>query len=179
MNVTITLGGLFIGLVLILRQFLPDAWGAVMKGGGGAAQPGVASGKFTLRAHAPFLIGTTVGMLAISCPGGLIGTLAAKAVGISNTVGDKVVSGGVGAAATSVTRHAATAVTPFGGLITVLAVVAVIILRKTLDKRAKGQMFSGVWAGSTLGLSAGAAGITATVLIPLVNQAGALIGGQL
>lgn len=179
MNVTITLGGLAVGLVLILRQFLPDAWAALMKKGGGPTEGGASASKFNLRAHVPFLIGTTVGMLAISCPGGIIGTLAAKAVGISNTVGDKVVSSGVGATATSVTRHAAATVTPFGGLVTFLAVVAVILLRKTLNKQAKGQMFSGVWAGSTLGLSAGAAGLTATVLIPLVNQAGALLGGQL
>lgn len=175
MNVTITLGGLFIGLLLIVRQFAPAGWAAFAKKGGGDG----GHSKFNLRDHAPFLAGTTIGMLVISMPGGILGQIAAKIVGVSNTVGDKVVSGTTGAAAAAVNRSAPATMTAFGAIITLLLVAAVVFLRKHLEKRARGQMFAGVWCGTTLGLSAGAAGLTAAVLIPLVNQAGQLIGGQL
>lgn len=184
MTVPITLGGLLIGLILLLRQFLPATWAMLKmkasKGGkgGGDHDGNAAPGRFNLREHVPFLLGATLGMLAISCPGGIIGTIAAKIVGFSNTAGDKVLASGAGGASTSVTRHAATAMTQYGGLVTVLLVAAVIILRKILDKAHKRQMFSGVWCGSTLGLSAGAAGLLGTVLIPAANQLGAFIGGQ-
>ena len=36
MNATITLGGLLVGLALLLREFLPTAWGAAMKRVGAA-----------------------------------------------------------------------------------------------------------------------------------------------
>ncbi|NUS14550.1 MAG: hypothetical protein HOY69_24650 [Streptomyces sp.] len=180
MNVTITLGGLFVGLVLIVRQFAPAAWAAIAKKGKGASvEGGAPGGKFNIRDHLGFLVGATIGMLVISMPGGVLGQMAAKVVGISNSVGDKVVSGASGAAAAAVNRAAPTAMTAFGTIVTLLLVAAVFFLRKHLEKRVKGQMFAGIWCGTTLGLSAGAAGLTAAVLIPLVNQAGQLIGGQL
>ncbi|MCC9307707.1 hypothetical protein LN042_11465 [Kitasatospora sp. RB6PN24] len=181
MNVTITLGGLLVGLVLILRQFLPATWGLLKLKAGGKGKspdPDAAPARFNLREHIPFLLGATVGMLAISCPGGIICTLAAKIVGFSNTAGDKVLAAGAGGTTTSVTRHAAASMTQYGALVTVLLVAAVIILRKLLDKKARGQLGAGVWCGSTLGLSAGAAGLLGSVLIPAVNQLGHMIGGQ-
>lgn len=181
MNVTITLGGLLVGLVLILRQFLPATWAALKLKTGGKGKsldPDAAPARFNLREHAPFLLGATVGMLAISCPGGIIGTIAAKIVGFSNTAGDKVLAAGAGGQTTAVTRHATTTMTQYGALVTVLLVAAVIILRKLLDKKMRGQLGSGIWCGSTLGLSAGAAGLLGSVLIPAVNQLGHMIGGQ-
>lgn len=182
MTVTITLGGLLVGLVLILRQFLPATW-ALLKLRAGAKRGGghedhIAPARFNLREHIPFLIGATLGMLAISCPGGIIGTIAAKIVGFSNTAGDKVLASGAGGATTSVTRHATAAMSQYGAMVTMLLVAAVVIMRKILDKTHKRQMFSGVWCGSTLGLSAGAAGLLGTVLIPAANQVGAFLGHQ-
>jgi hypothetical protein len=182
-NVTITLGGLLVGLVLILRQFLPATW-ALLKLKAGKShghhhdQENAAPARFNIREHVPFLLGAIVGMLAIACPGGFIGIAAAKIVGISNTAGDKVLAAGAGGSTTAVTRHATATMTQYGALVTVLLVAAVIILRKLLDKRMRGQLGSGLWCGSTLGLSAGAAGLLGSVLIPAANQLGHLIGGQ-
>lgn len=180
MSITITLGGLLVGLVLLLRQFLPNAWTLlkVKAGRKGDGDAPAAGGKFNLREHVPFILGAILGMLAIACPGGIIGTIAGKIAGFSNAAGDKVLSSGAGGATTSVTRHATATMTQYGAMVTVLLVAAVIIIRKSLDKTHKKQMFSGVWCGSTLGLSAGAAGLLGTVLIPAANQLGAFLGHQ-
>jgi len=180
-TVTITLGGLLVGLILILRQFLPATW-ALLKlkagKGGKGGDDGAAPARFNIREHVPFLLGATLGMLAISCPGGIIGTIAAKIVGFSNTAGDKVLTSGAGGATTAVTRHATATLNQYGAVVTVLLLAAVIILRKVLDKTHRKQLGSGVWCGSTLGLSAGAAGLLGTVLIPAANQLGQFLGGQ-
>lgn len=184
MNATVTLGGLVVGLILLMREFLPVAWATVgaRRGGGGAVKlekggAPAASKGFDVRAHLPFLGGLVIGMLAISCPGGIIGTTAARILGLSNTLGDKALSTGTGAAATAVTRHAGTQVTAPGAVITLLLIAGVIILRKALPKQARRQLLAGIWCGVTLGLSSGAAGLTGSVLIPAANQLGAALGG--
>jgi hypothetical protein len=179
-NATVTLGGLVVGLILLMREFLPVAWQLVGKRGGSVKLDkgeAPASKGFDVRAHAPFLGGLAIGMLAISSPGGIIGTTAARILGLSNTIGDKALATGTGAASTAVTRHAAAHVTPAGAVITLLLIAGVIILRKSLPKPARKQLIAGLWCGATLGLSSGAAGLTGSVLIPAANQLGAALGG--
>jgi hypothetical protein len=177
------MGGLVVGLILLMREFLPVLWAMIgAKRGAGKVHmekgEAPAPGKgFDVKAHLPFLGGLTIGMLAISCPGGIIGTIAAKVLGLSNTLGDKALTTGTGAAATAVTRHAATQITPAGGVVTLLLIAAVVILRKTLPKPARQQLLAGLWCGVTLGLSSGAAGLTGSVLIPAANQLGAALSG--
>lgn len=180
MNATLTLGGLVVGAALHIREFAPAAWATVMKKSskGESGQPAEGGGKFNLRAHAPFLLGDAIGMLAISCPGGFVGTAAAKALGISNSIGDKALSSGVGGQATLAAQHAAHTMDQYGAAIVLLLIITVIVLRKALPKPQKKQLAAGVWSGSTLGLSSAAAGLTAAVLIPLVEQAGHALGGQ-
>jgi hypothetical protein len=182
-NATITLGGLLVGFALLLREFLPAVWAMVMKRRG--AQHGhtgdhQAGGHgFNLREHVPFLIGSTVGMLAICCPGGILGIAAAKILGISDATGDKALAGGVGGGpAVAVTRHAAASLDQYGAMVTLLLVVGLFFLRRHLEKRQKGKILAGLWCGSTLGLSAGAAGLVGAMLIPVVEQLGHALGGQ-
>jgi hypothetical protein len=181
MNATVTMGGLVVGLILLMREFLPVVWPMIAKRGGGSFRTdsgeGHVPGRFDLRAHLPFLGGLVIGMLAISAPGGIIGTIAARILGLSNTLGDKALATGTGSAATAVTRHAATQITPAGAVVTLLLIAGVIILRKTLPKPARRQLFAGIWCGITLGLSSGAAGLTGSVLIPAANQLGQALGG--
>jgi hypothetical protein len=175
---TITLGGLVVGLTLIMREFLPVAWAAIGKGKAGKGDGDApASGKFDPKAHVPFFAGTGVGMLAISTPGGIIGAIAAKVLGISNALGDKALAAGVGGATTSVTRHGAAQLSIYGSAVVLLLVIAIIILRKKLAKPQKRQLGAGLWCGVTLGLSSAAAGLTASVLIPAVEQLGHALGG--
>jgi hypothetical protein len=175
------MGGLCVGLILLMREFLPVAWAMVGKRGGAPrvdnGQAPATSRSFDVRAHLPFLGGLVIGMLAISSPGGIIGTTAAKVLGLSNTLGDKALSTGTGAGTIAVTRHAAAHISPSGAVVTLLLIAAVIILRKSLPKPARKQMAAGLWCGITLGLSAGAAGLTASMLVPAANQLGAALGG--
>lgn len=175
----VTLGGLGVGAALLIREFAPNAWGHLMrsKGKGGGEQADSAGG-FNIRAHVPFLLGAALGMLAISVPGGFIGSMAGHILGISNSIGDKVLSSGAGGATTAATRHAAQTMDQYGSLIVVLLVFAVFVLRKTLAKPHRKAMRFGIWCGCTLGLSAGAAGLTASVLIPLAEQLGHALGSQ-
>jgi hypothetical protein len=174
---TITLGGLVVGITLLLREFLPVAWAALGKGKAGKGDGEATAGKFDPKAHIPFFAGTGVGMLAISTPGGIIGTIAAKILGISNAVGDKALAAGVDGGSVSVTRHGAGTLSIYGSAVVLLLVIAIIILRKKLAKPQRRQLGSGLWCGVTLGLSSAAAGLTAAVLIPAVEQLGHALGG--
>lgn len=175
---TITLGGLVVGLTLIMREFLPVAWAAIGKGKASKGDSdGPAGGKFDPKAHLGFFAGAVVGMLAISTPGGIIGVIAAKMLGISNALGDKALSAGVGGASVSVTRHGAAQLSLYGSAVVLLLVIGLLILRKRFAKPQRRQLGAGLWCGVTLGLSSAAAGLTASVLIPAVEQLGHALGG--
>lgn len=185
MNVTITLGGLLIGLAILVRQFLPWIWKALpglkaKRGGkpGGEPHPD-ASGKLDAHEHIPFGIGTLVGMLAIASTGGLLGKSAGWIVQGSNKIGDTALHQGTASASTSVTRHASTQLADTGSMVALLLVVGVAVLWKVIDKARRRQMFSGVWCGSTLGLSAGAAGLLGSVIIPTANNIGGFLAGKM
>lgn len=176
---TVTLGGLGVGAALLIREFAPNGWNHLMrsKGKGGGEQT-ESTGGFNIRAHIPFLLGAALGMLAISVPGGFIGTAAGHILGISNSLGDKLLSAGTGGHTTAATRHAAQTMDQYGSLVVALLVFAVFVLRKTLAKPHRKALRFGVWCGCTLGLSAGAAGLTASVLIPIAEQLGHALGSQ-
>ncbi|MFI6443806.1 hypothetical protein [Kitasatospora sp. NPDC050543] len=184
MNATVTLGGLAVGIVLHIREFGPGLWATLMKKAGKSGPPrgdaeGEAKGKFDIKAHVPYLVGDAIGMLAIATPGGFIGVAAAKISGISNTIGDMVLSSGTGSPTTAATRAAAHTMDSYGSLVVLLLIATVFVLRKSMPKPQRKQLITGLWSGSTIGLSAGAAGITAAVLIPVAEQLGHAIGGQL
>jgi hypothetical protein len=179
---TVTLGGLAVGIVLHIREFGPGLWATVVKKAGKTSLTkgdGETPGKFDIKAHTPYLIGDGIGMLAIAVPGGFIGNIAGKILGISNSLGDKVLSAGAGSPTVAATRAAAHTMDSYGSLVVLLLIATVIVLRKSMPKPQRKQLLTGIWSGSTIGLSAGAAGITAAVLIPVAQQLGHAIGGQL
>jgi hypothetical protein len=147
------------------------------KAGKGGDSGGDTGGKFNIKAHITWLLGAAVGMLAISCPGGISRTAAGKMLGLSNTIGDKLLSSGTGGHTTAATRHAVEVMDDYGALVVLLLIAGVLILRKALPQQQKSKLGWGVWAGCTLGLSAGAAGLTGTVLVPLAEQLGHALGG--
>lgn len=181
MNTTVTLGGVVVGTALHIREFAPAAWATLMKKSGksGGGEPAEGGGKFNIRAHVPFLAGDTIGILAISCPGGFIGGTAGKILGFSNTVGDKVLSSGAGAQTVAATRDAAHAMDQYGAAIVVLLVFTAVILRKALPRPQKRQLGAGMWSGATIGLSSAASGLAGAALVPLVEQLGHALGGAM
>ncbi|WP_282204523.1 hypothetical protein [Kitasatospora fiedleri] len=182
MNTTVTLGGVVVGTALHIREFAPAAWATFAKKAASktdGAPPAAAAAKFNLRDHVPFLVGDAIGMLAISCPGGLIGTAAGKVLGFSNTIGDKVLSSGVGGSTVAATRDAAHAMDQGGAAVVVLLVFTAFVLRKTMQKPQKKALGTGMWSGATLGLSSAASGIAAAALVPVAEQLGHTLGGAL
>lgn len=178
MNTTVTLGGVVVGTALHIREFAPAAWATLMKKTGkGDGQPAEGAGKFNLKAHAPFLAGDVIGVLAISCPGGFIGNAAGRILGFSNALGDKVLSSGVGGHAIAATHHAAQVMDDSGAAVVVLLVFTAFILRKALPKPQKRQLGAGMWGGATLGLSSAASGVAGAALVPLAEQLGHALGG--
>lgn len=168
MKVTVGLGSLFVGLFLILREFLPVLWPMVTKKGT----------KFEPKPHLPFALAFCIGALAISVPGGVVRTVASKIVGISNGIGGKIVSGGAGGNNHNVTHTTTSGMTALGALVTVLLLAGLWILRKTLNDDDRKKLRAGIITGITLGLCAGLTGLTDQALVPLVNQIGEAIGGQ-
>lgn len=169
MTVTVGIGSLFVGLFLILREFLPVVWPIITKKG---------TAKFEAKPHLPFALAWCIGALAISLPGGIVRTAASKVVGISNGIGGKIVSGGAGGNGHDITHTTNGGMTALGALVTLLLIAGLVILRKTHDDATKKQIRGGIIAGITLGLCAAASGITDSALVPLVNQIGSAIGGQ-
>lgn len=186
MNATVTLGGLAVGIVLHVREFGPGIWAAAMKKAGKSGPPTAkgdgdaeAKGKFDIKAHVPYLLGDAIGMLAITCPGGFIGKGAEKILGISNSIGNKALSSGVGGEQVAAAQHAAHTLDQYGSMVVLILVASLFLLRKALPKPQRKQLAAGCWSGATVGLSAGAAGIAGAVLVPLAQQIGHALGGQL
>jgi hypothetical protein len=176
-NTTVTLGGVVVGTALHIREFAPAAWATLMKKSGKGSEAPETSGKFNIKAHVPFLAGDTIGILAISCPGGFIGAAAGKVLGFSNAVGDKVLSSGAGGGTVAATRDAAQAMDQYGAAIVVLLIFTAVVLRKALPKPQKRQLGAGMWSGATIGLSSAASGLAGAALVPLVEQLGHALGG--
>jgi len=178
-NTTVTLGGVVFGTALHIREFAPAAWATLMKktGKGDGAPAADSGGKFNIKAHVPFLAGDAIGILAISCPGGIIGNAAGRVLGFSNAIGDKVLSSGAGGHTVAATRHAAQVMDDYGAAIVVLLIVTVFVLRKALPKPHKRQLGAGLWSGATLGLSSAASGLAGAALVPLAEQLGHALGG--
>ncbi|MFE7047097.1 hypothetical protein ACFVAM_01815 [Streptomyces californicus] len=161
MNTALSVGGLGIGLA-VLVWYLLRWWNA---------QKAVKTGK-DWRSLTPLASGITLGILAASCAGGLLGTAAGWVRNLSNMAGDKVITGATGTATQTIGTAGVPALTPGGAIIVLAAFVSLFALwKKVKDTSRKPLAFGGV-AGATVGMSPGIAGSVAIALIPLVNEAG-------
>lgn len=168
MNVSLTVGGLAVGLS-VLAWYLIRWWNT---------QKAVKTGK-DWKSLTPLAGGIALGILAASCAGGLLGTIAGWIRKLSNAAGDKVVSGATGTNTQSLGAAGVPALTAGGALLTVVAFVVLIALWKKIKDTSRKPLFFGSVAGVTLGMSPGIAGTLAIALIPLANNAGNSILGIL
>ncbi|MFC9606084.1 hypothetical protein ACFTTN_21795 [Streptomyces niveus] len=166
MNTPLTVGGLAVGLS-VLVWYLGRWW---------HAQKNVKGSK-DWKALAPFGSGILLGILAASCAGGLLGTIAGWTRGLSNTGGDKVVTGATGASAQSLPTAGIPPLTSGGALLAVVAFVALLALWKKIKETSRKPLGFGSVCGCTLFMSSRIAGSVALALIPLVNSAGDSILG--
>lgn len=178
MNAVITVGGALIGLLAALAVLLP--WWK--KGGAKAAAPAKgsaapAAGGRSIKTLRPFGAGLAVGILSATCVGGALGTIAHRIGGGSNMVGDRLLSWSTGSGSPAVTRRALNQLTPGGAVVLILLLVGMIIVWRGSAKRVRKDLGLGILAGTTLGPTAGLAGLAAAGLVPLVNWAGnSLVG---
>jgi hypothetical protein len=168
MNTALTVGGLAVGLS-VLAWYLVRWW---------ISQKAVKTGK-DWKSLAPLAGGIALGILAASCGGGLLGTIAGWIRKLSNAAGDKVVSGATGTRTQSLGAVGVPALSPGGALLTVAAFVVLIAVWKKIKDTSHKPIFFGSVAGVTLGMSPGIAGTLAIALLPLVNNAGDSILGTL
>ncbi|MER8197055.1 hypothetical protein ABTY00_24195 [Streptomyces microflavus] len=161
MNTALSVGGLGIGLA-VLVWYLLRWW---------HAQKAVKTGK-DWRSLSPLASGIVLGILAASCAGGLLGTIAGWVRSISNMAGDKVINGATGTSTQTLATAGVPNLTAGGALIVLAAFASLFALwKKIKDTSRKPLAFGGV-AGVTVGMSPGIAGSVALALIPLVNEAG-------
>lgn len=123
---------------------------------------------------APFGGAFVLGGLSTLC-GGLLGTLGGWTAGANNAAGRNAVRGVAGGQAGVVAHKAAGQLTPGGALATFLIAVGVVIAWRAANRQLKRRLAGGWWAGATLTLSAGMAGLFVHVVM-LVNSVG---GGML
>ncbi|MFE9853569.1 MULTISPECIES: hypothetical protein [Streptomyces] len=168
MNTTLTVGGLAVGLS-VLAWYLIRWWNA---------QKAVKTGK-DWKSLTPLASGITLGILAASCGGGLLGTLAGWVRKMSNAAGDKVVGGATGTGTQGLGAAGVPALTGGGALLTVVSFVVLVALWKKIKDTSRKPLALGSVAGVTLGMSPGIAGTVALALIPLVNSAGDSILGTI
>ncbi|MEU8473742.1 hypothetical protein [Streptomyces hygroscopicus] len=155
MNVTINLGGVAAALGILWLNLRP--W---WKGG---RDP---------KALIPYGAGSTLGALSTICIGGALGWGASGIAGLSSSAGSKGVSSATGTSGDSTlpTGRMGT-LTPEGGVVTCLILVAVILLYKTSGKQDKRRIVGGFITFAILGFLPGvAAGLQ--WLPDLANEAG-------
>lgn len=166
MNVSLTVGGLAVGLAVLVWYLL--RWWHSQKSAKGAKD---------WRALSPFGSGVGLGILAASCAGGILGTIAGWIRSLSNTAGDKVVGGATGSGTQALGTAGVPALTGGGALLTVIAFVALFALWKKIKDTSRKPLALGSVCGCTLGMSSGVVGSVALALVPLVNNAGDSIIG--
>jgi hypothetical protein len=119
---------------------------------------------------APFGGAFVLGGLSTLC-GGLLGTLGGWTAGANNAAGRHAVTSVAGGRAGTVAHKAAGTLTPGGALATTLIAVGVFVTWRAASKQLKRKLAGGWWAGATLTLSAGMAGLFVHV-VTLVNSVG-------
>ncbi|MFD7516068.1 hypothetical protein ACFV85_14875 [Streptomyces niveus] len=165
MNTSLTVGGLAVGLSVLVWYLL--RWWHGQKN----------NKTKDWRSLTPFASGVLLGILAATCAGGLLGTVASWVRGLSNSAGDKVVAGATGTSPEALGAAGVPGLTSGGALLTVVAFVSLIALWKKIKATSRKPLGFGGLCGCTLGMSSGVAGSVALALIPLVNEAGDSILG--
>lgn len=117
-----------------------------------------------------FAGGFLTGGLATIC-GGLLGTLAGWTAGVDNAIGQHAVSGTTGRAAQAMNHGTAGQLTPGGAIVTVLIATGFVVAWRAAPKPVKKKLLGGAWAGATLVITVGVAGLFVHV-VAMVNGVG-------
>lgn len=168
MNTPLTVGGLAVGLS-VLVWYLIRWW---------HSQKSKKDSK-DWKALVPFASGIGLGILAASCAGGILGTVAGWIRRLSDIAGDKVVGGATGSGTQALSVAGVPPLTSGGALIVGAAFVALFALWKKIHAGSRKPIMFGSVCGVTLGMSPGIAGTVALALLPLVNNTGNSLLGMI
>ena len=165
--ITVTIGGVTIGLALLIRHLVTWWPGLKTLKKDPAGQAG---------ALLPFLLSWAYGVLTILTVGGLIGWAADTTLWISNWLGDVALVWGVGGEAGQTAGAVAyLPLTQTGTALVLLLTVAVLAAVK--KSRYGADLKAGAWCGICLGTSAGVAGFAAVPLAQAANWCGGALYG--
>ncbi|MFJ8507722.1 hypothetical protein [Streptomyces avermitilis] len=170
---TVSLGAVTIGLG-ILAWHLTKWWKTGGKGGGPGAPGG---GGRDPKALIPLLSSMSLGMIAITAAGGLIGTAAGFLLNSGSLIGNWSLTAATGTVTPEVTRSGLKALSPGGCALLCIYFVVCTALWKSGAKILKGKIAAGVTAGVMLGLSAGFSGMASVALVTITNTVGDKITG--
>lgn len=160
MNVTLTAGGILVGLA-------PLVWYGVRWG-----KANLKSKTKNWKELIPLVYGFALGILGAMCVGGLLGKLFGRVRQTSNALGDKALGSTTGAADTAVAGAHVQPLTTGGSILVVLLFLALVALWKKINKDEIRMIGSGAFSGSTVGTTAGIGGTGALTLVPFVNSLG-------
>ncbi|WP_438478975.1 hypothetical protein [Streptomyces asiaticus] len=160
MNVTLTAGGILVGLA-------PLVWY-----GARWAKANLKSKTKNWKELIPLVYGFTLGILGAMCVGGLLGKLFGRVRQTSNAIGNKALGTTTGADDAAVAGAHVQPLTVGGSIVVVLAFLALLAIWKKIDKDDVRMIGAGSFSGCTVGTTAGIGGTGALALVPAVNSLG-------
>lgn len=180
----VSIGSLLVGLAILVWQVLPWWWKGRKrkgkKGGKGKDEAVETGGKRDWRDLSPLALGLAFGSLAAACAGGVLGWAAHWVSRANETVGDTAVTGTTGNdEGNGVEQGVLPALNGGAAIVTTLALVALVVMWRKIPEAMRKQLGAGAWAGVSLALSAGAAGIIARAVVPGANAIGTAVLGAL
>lgn len=127
----------------------------------------------------PLGYGLAFGSACVACVGGVLGWAAYTISNINSSVGDRALAGTTGAQSDAMPQNSITYLNGGGSIIVALGLVALIALWKKFPKRTRVELGSGLWAGASLALGAGASGVLGRTVSPFLNSLGDPLVGVL
>lgn len=109
------------------------------------------------KALIPYGSGWLLGALSTVCAGGALGWGAAGIAGLLSRGSDTAVGSVIGTGAAALATHRMGTLTPAGGIVVALVLVAVIILHKASGKQDGRRIIGGIITGAVLGFLPGIA----------------------
>lgn len=179
-RVVITVGGALVGLLCATWVIWP--WwkkGSAAASASKMVKPGAGAGGKgrDWRALMPFFFALCIGVMSATCVGGILGTIAHRIGGASNTGGNWLLSWLAGSQSPTVTRPSLTMLQPGGAVVLILFVFILGLWLRSTGGKQKQHLILGIICGCTLGPTAGLAGLAGKFLVPFANMAGAKIVG--
>lgn len=174
----VSLGGILIGLGLLAWHLIPWWYkGSKKKGKKGDGEE--SGGSRDWRDLIPLGLGLAYGSACAACVGGVLGWGAYGVSNVNAAAGDRALAATTGAQSESRQLNTITYLNDGGSIIVGLGLVALIVLWRRVPKKTRKELGSGLWAGASLAVGAGASGVLGRTISPFLNSLGEPLVGAL